>query len=361
MKKIRVFAFPSHQTFERTSGVDFARIIQPMKHLHGYKDDEVEFEVTLYDINIENNWEEIAKNHDIIYFNYIANSWGFAMMGMLARKNGTKLVLDLDDSLWEIREDNPAHSVYHKGSQALIDFTAICNEVDYMTVTNSYLKNVVVNNTYKRHEKVAVLPNYIDLKLYKHRSPEKNERNILLLHYGSTTHFEDLSNKDFVIGMNKILKEYPNVKVKFVGAFLPRLQKLWSQRFETAYGDSDIYKWIKDHFPKYMDEADIIVTPLEDNKYTRAKSDIKYLEASSAKKPGVYQRMRQYADTIKDGEDGFLARSSDEWYGKIKKLIDSPGLRRKMGEAAFKKVKQEKQIQQHVKEYADLFKQVVDS
>jgi glycosyltransferase involved in cell wall biosynthesis len=195
MKKIKVFALPSHQTKDRTSGVDFARIIQPMKHLDGYTDEDVEFEVDVYDIAKEVNWLDVAKKYDIIYFNYLNSPWGFAAMGAMARKFKRKIVMDLDDNLWGIREDNPAHEVYQKGGDEIRDFTAICNEVDYITVTNSYLKNVVINNTYKKHDKVIVFPNYVDLKLYSHRSKFKDTEQIQLVHYGSTTHFEDLSKR----------------------------------------------------------------------------------------------------------------------------------------------------------------------
>lgn len=358
MKKIKIFALPSHQTEERTSGVDFVRIIQPMKHLNGYKDEEVEFEVTQFDITQKTDWVSLAQTHDIFYLNYIANPWGFAAMGAMARKYGVKIVIDLDDSLWDVRPDNPAYSVYHKGSQALQDFTSICNEADYMTVTNSYLKNVVMNNTYKRAEKIAVFPNYVDLDLYSHRSEFKDDGKIKLLHFGSTTHFEDLSNQHFITGVNKIMKEYPNVSIKFVGAFLPKLKDLWGRRCETSYGDSDIYKWIKDHFPKFMDEADILVVPLEDNLYTRCKSFIKFVEASSAKIPGVWQNIRQYREVI-DGTNGNLAMTADEWYAKIKRLIDDPELRKSMGEKAFRGVEKDLTIQGHVKDYAAFFKKVL--
>jgi hypothetical protein len=120
MKKIKVFALPSHQTKDRTSGVDFARIIQPMKHLDGYTDEDVEFEVDVYDIAKEVNWLDVAKKYDIIYFNYLNSPWGFAAMGAMARKFKRKIVMDLDDNLWGIREDNPAHEVYQKAEMRFV-------------------------------------------------------------------------------------------------------------------------------------------------------------------------------------------------------------------------------------------------
>ena len=362
LKKIKIFCFPSHASTERTSGVDFARVIQPLKYLNGYKDDEVEIETHIWDVNTkeETNWLGVAETYDIIYLNYINNPWGFAAMGAMARKHGVKLVLDLDDDLWDILPDNPAAEVFKKDGEAIKNFTAICNEVDYMTCTNSYLKNVIVHNTMKRHEQIKVFPNYIDLKLYSHRSLFKDTHQIQITHFGSTTHFIDLSSEGFIDGMDKILKEYPNVSVKFVGALLPSLKEKWGARYVHDYGHTDIFHWVQDKnkFPKFMDETDIVVAPLAENVYNRCKSSIKFLEASSAKKPGVWEKIRPYAEIV-DGTNGFLAHSSQEWYDKLKILIDDVVLRKKMGEEAFKTVKNDWQLKDHLKEYATFFKDIL--
>lgn len=360
MKKIKVFALPSHQSKERTSGVDFVRVLQPMHYLNGYKDEEVEFETTMYDINVPTDWLWVAKNFDVIYFNYLNNPWGFAAMGAMARKFGVKLVMDLDDSLWDLKADNPAYEVYKKGSQALSDFTAICNEVDAITVTNLYLKHIVMKNTLKRAESIHVFPNYIDLDLYSHRAKFKNYGNIKLFHYGSTTHFQDLSTNAFYEGIDRIMKEYPNVTLTTVGAFLPKYRERWGLRYENSFGHRDIYKWVKNHFPKCMDQADIMVVPLVDDTYNRCKSQIKWLEASSAGIPGVWQDIRQYREVIKQGENGFLAKYEDDWYKSIKEMIDSPELREKMAKKTHEDVKNW-QIQDHVGDYAKFLKKLLAS
>lgn len=365
MKTIKIFAFPTHGTLERTSGVDFARIIQPMKALNGYSDGTTKFEVDVFDVKADaenktpRDWLKVAKNYDVIYFNYLNNPWGFAAMGAMARAHGTKLVLELDDALWNVKEDNTAYSVYRKGSEALNNFTSICNEVDYMTATNDYLKHVIMNNTKKRAHQIKVFPNYVDLKgLYTHRSPFKNDGSIQLMHFGSTTHFNDLMEREFMKGVDRIMAEYPNVTLRFVGAFIPEFRKRWGARYDNAFGHVDIYGWVNGPFRKFMDEADILITPLTEDIYNKCKSNIKFLEGSSAKKPGVWQRIRQYEEIVKDGKNGFLAGKDTEWYKAIKALIDDPVLRQRMGEEAFTTVEDEHQIQDHLQDYADFFKMV---
>lgn len=363
MKIIRIFALPSHASEERTAGVDFVRVIQPMQALNGYKDKDVEFKVDIWQPNKKDktNWLEVARAYDLLYLNYTNNAWAFAAMGALARKYSRKMVMDVDDGLWNILPDNAVYQIYKRGSEGLKNVTAILNEVDYVTCTNSYLKNVIAHNTLKRHENIKVFPNYIDLNLYKHRSPFKDTFQIQLTHFGSSSHFQSLQDEEFNKGIDMLFKEYPNVSFTTVGAFIPKYKIRWGSRYTHSFGNVDIYKWVSDQFPIAMDETDIIVAPLTDNVYNRSKSSIKFIEASSAKKPGVYQRIRQYEDLVENGKNGFLASTAQEWHDSIKKLIDDKELRRTMGEEAFKLVERDFQIQSHVKDFADWFKEILDT
>lgn len=363
MKTIKIFSVPSHQQVDRTSGVDMARIIQPSKFLNGYKDKDVKFIVDVYDPvkNKTLDWLEVAHKYDIVYFNYTALPWEFAKMGLMVRKFNKLMVLDLDDSLWDIMPDNPAYEAMKKGSEYIKNITSICNEVDYITTTSKYLRNVIAHNTNKPTSKIAVFPNYIDLDtLYTHRSPFKDTREIRLLAFGSTTHFIDLQDEEFEKGIDMVMKNYPNVVFKTVGALIPKYKHKWGRRYENDYGHQDIYKWIKERFPDFMDETDILVTPLAINRYTMCKSGIKFWEGSSAVKVGCWQDMRQYQELVKNGENGFLCRTADDWYGSIKYLIEHPKERKKMGEEAFRTTEDCGQIKNHVSDYSSFFKTILD-
>ena len=358
---MKIFCLPSHASKERTSGVDYARIISPMKNLNGHRD----IETFVYDPlgeelhNDPLEWKPLAEKYDIFYFNYIHNPWGFAAMGSMARGHGVKLIMDMDDSLWDLHEDNPAHSVWKKGSEAINNFTSICNEVDYITCTNEYLKHVIMSRTNKRADQIKVIPNYIDLNVYKHRSEFKDDGQIMLTHFGSSTHWLDLEDSEFFKGVDRIMREYPNVKFRAIGAWLPKFRQKWGARFDLKYGHQDVYKWIDEKFPTYMDETDILLTPLIEDVYNKCKSPIKWLEASSAGIPGVWQDIRQYQEIV-DGTNGLLAKNGSEWYHAIKKLIDEPLTRNKMGTNAYKEVKKYWTIQDHLEEYADLFEKSLD-
>lgn len=359
-KKIKIFCVPSHQTEDRTSGVDFARIIQPMKHLNGFKLEDVEFETHVFHPTTDKDmvWDKVAKEFDMVYLNYTAMPMEFAKMGLMFRKEGKPIILDLDDSLWDISDDNPAYKIYKSGSDGIRNFTAIANEVDYITCTNGYLRNVIDYHTNKKD--ITVFPNYIDFKIYKHRCKFKDTHEITLLHFGSTTHFKDLMTEPFGKGIDRIMKRYPNVKFKTIGANLIKYKERWGARYEEGFGHVDIYKWISDKFPDLLDGADICVIPLEANPYTICKSDIKRSEMSSAIKPIVAQKIRQYKNSITHGVDGYLAKTEDDWFYAIARLIDDKKHRKEVAQRGFERVRDTKQMKDHILEYAEFFKRVSD-
>lgn len=359
MKKIcRIWGLPSHQTKDRTSGVDFVRVVQPMKHLNGWHDKDVEFETTVYNIEKEIDWLTVAKNYDIIFLNYIVNSWGYAAMGAMARGHGRKIVFDVDDALWYLKTDNPAYNAYKPGSTAIHDFTCILNDVDIVTTTTQYLKNVIISNSDKNANNIKIRQNFIDLDLYNHRPSFKNDGRINLVHFGSTTHFNDLAEEEFRKGIDRIMSEYPNVTLRMIGAFIPYYRQRWGMRYENLFGNVDIYQWINGRYKEFMTDADIVLAPLTIDTYNRAKSGIKYLEYSACSKPGVYQNLKQYSDYIVNGKNGYLAEKANDWYFAIKTLIDDVDHREKVGKRAFAII-QKYTIQKNIDLYAKLFKDLI--
>ena len=350
----------SHTFIDRVSGVDWARIIQPMRFLDGYKDDEVEIEANVYDPSkgISFDWRDIFKEYDAVYFNYTTNDIGYAIMGTLAQQYKRKLICDVDDDIFNIQQGNPAFDVFKKGAWGRTVAKSIFNDVYHLTCTTRHLKHALMNETNKGDGLISIFPNYIDLSLYKHRSPFKDRGYYKAIHFGSSTHHSDLYSEPFFKAMDRVMKEYPNFTFVSVGAFVPKYRNLWGKRYEQAFGHTDVLKWIE-MMPKIMDDIDFAVVPLIDNVYNRSKSSIKFLETSSYKIPGIWQDIRQYKEVVENGVNGYLVSTEEQWYKSIISLINDQKLRQKMGESAYKTVEDKFQQKQHIAEYAQLFKRLL--
>lgn len=358
MIQARIFSLPSHTFIDKVSGVDFVRIIQPMKALNGYKDKDIEFEVTVFDHSKDKSfdWRDIFQDYDVVYFNYTTNDIGYAIMGTLAQKYNRKLICDVDDDIFNIQIGNPAYETFKKGAWGNTVVKAILGDVSHVTCTNSHLKHSIEFNT--KAKGVTVLPNYIDLSLYKHRSPFKDRGYYKALHFGSSTHHSDLYSPPFVSAMERVMKEYPNFTFKTIGAFIPSFRNKWGVRYEQGFGHTDVLKWIE-MMPAHMDDADFIVAPLVVNTYSRSKSNIKRWETSSYKISFIGQKIRQYNEVVTDGVDGYLCSTEEEWYNAITTMILNPKKRKEIGEAGFQRTVKEGQMKDNVWRYAEMIKRVL--
>jgi len=359
MKIYKIFALPSHTFVDKVSGTDYVRVIQPLKYLDGYKDKEVEFQVKVYDHsqNKSFDWRDIFRDYDAIYFNYTSNDVGYAIMGLLAQKYNRKLICDIDDDIFNILPNNPAHEVFKKGAWGNVVVRAVLEDVAHVTCTNSHLKHSLEFNAQKM-KGITVIPNYIDLSLYKYRCKFKDRGYYKALHFGSSTHHGDLYSPAFVEGLDRIMKEYPNFTFTTIGSHIPRFKNKWGIRYEIAFGHQDLFEWIK-MMPEIMDDTDFMLVPLDNNTYTRSKSSIKRWEVSSYKIPFIGQKIRQYNEVVTHGVDGLLCSTADEWYSAIKLMLDNPSKRKEFGEAGYKRTVKEAQIQNHLEEYSDMLKKVL--
>ena len=347
---MKIFAYPAHCDGKHTPGVDFARIIQPMKELGKQPG----FKVKLFKGEKNLDWRKVAKEYDVFYLNYITNAAGFVMANYHFWKEKKKTVFDIDDLIWEIQEDNAAYKTYSPGSEGRATITdIIARGVDFVTCTNDFLRRGMAEYTGKSLSEIRVLPNYINLELYKWRSKPKDKYEVTISYFGSSSHFNDLVNEGFLGGMERLMAEYPQVRFYTIGAMIQQIKQKFSSRYTTGFGDHDIYKWVK-MMPLLLQDTDIFVAPLVDVTYARAKSSIKFLEYSSTQIPGVYQDIRQYQEVVKDGENGFLCKTADDWYKALKKLVEDKKLRRKMGLAAYKTA-EEWTIQKNIDRYVDFF------
>jgi glycosyltransferase involved in cell wall biosynthesis len=350
---MKILALESHYIHPSlpwvTSGVDYARIVNPMKHLA--KVDGFEVDIRKDPFTKQKNWNEITKYYDAIYTSYLDSDWGYVALAVYARMNNCKVVIDLDDNIWKVDKSSPVYKSLHPGSWNLYVAESVLADVEYLTTTNTYLRYRICEHCHRRHDQVKVFPNYIDLDLY-HYEPKPRTGSLVIQYHGSSTHFKDLMDSPFVEGLGQVLKEFPEVKFQTVGMFLPQLKTRWGRQYAFKLGERDFDKWV----PLWNKlEADIVVAPLHDSEFSKSKSPIKYLENSAHYWPGVYQNIRQYKEVIKQGKTGFLASTSDDWYTYLKTLIQNPELRQQIGYNAYQDIVTNWQIKNHVEEYAEYF------
>ena len=220
----------------------------------------------------------------------------------VANKNEMRLIYEIDDICFA--EDIPDYNKYkpaftdpkiRQSSQAIME---MCDEI---TVTCPFMRDYYASKT--NNKNVTVIPNFMpkfwiggksDLKRTM-ESYEKNKRKPRILYAGSGAHF-DVDNRvkqrdDFHHVNEVIMKTVDKYQWVFLGAFPLSLKPLvrsgkiefhpWRRLYEYGQGLYDL-------------NVNMVVAPLQDSIFNRAKSDLKYIEACALGLPIACQDMCTY-------------------------------------------------------------------
>lgn len=195
----------------------------------------------------------------------------------------------------------------------------------------------VVSNTmrehYKKHlnfDKISVIPNYapkywLDKGIDEQRIIEKyrkNKKKPRILYAGSATHF-DLLNKsnqqdDFAGVVDAIAKDIMFTKKYewvFMGGMPEKLRQFMGKGIE-------FHNWKEiTEYPSHLKSigADVMIAPLADNIFSRAKANIKLTEAGALGIPMVAQNLDCYNS---DGWE-YLFDTSDQMFQQIANILAS--------------------------------------
>ena len=129
----------------------------------------------------------------------------------------------------------------------------------------------------------------------------------------------------------RLLREFPGLMITVAGDFdlgqFPEFTEFADRVEKRPFVD-----WRR--LPSEIARVDINLIPLVINPFTEGKSDLKYYESALVEVPSVASPTVVYQSCIEPGSNGFLARTSDDWYAAVRALIVDSELRRRMGKRA---------------------------
>jgi glycosyltransferase involved in cell wall biosynthesis len=106
--------------------------------------------------------------------------------------------------------------------------------------------------------------------------------------------------------------------------------------FDYALPDVDleVVRWTAEHEVRDLQSFDIGVYPLPIDDWVLGKSGLKAIQYMAFGLPTVATRVGTTPKLIRDGENGFLVETEEEWLEALEALVRDPVLRRRLGEAA---------------------------
>lgn len=127
------------------------------------------------------------------------------------------------------------------------------------------------------------------------------------------------------------MQEEPNLHLFICGDFdVSEFGEL--TQFKDRVHNEGFVDWRS--LPDLIARSDIQLMPLENNIFTRGKSQLKYYEAGIIGIPTVASPIPSFANSIKHGVTGFLATTEEEWFACLKNLVTNPNLLQEIGSNA---------------------------
>lgn len=154
---------------------------------------------------------------------------------------------------------------------------------------------------------------------------------------------------------SKYLFLLKDVLLKLAKEFDFKLLVMGDPSFNIEGLDVEAIAWKEEYEVVTISRFDIGLYPLPNEEWVMGKSGLKALQYMSLGIPTVATAIGTNFRIIEDGVSGFLVNSDDQWYEKIKQLLLSEPLRRKIGIESAKRVENNYSINANQDTYLQIF------
>lgn len=255
-----------------------------------------------------------AKNYEVIFIQRESFPFGPPFFEWVLKFFGKKIIYDIDDAIYLANDSKARIKNFFKCPGKTIKIIKIC---DHLIVCNEYLQNYCKNI----NQNITIIPTSVDTDVFTIKKYlSKNQKEVTIGWIGSHSTTKYLHKIMPVI--EKLSKKH-KLKLIIIGA---------NQKFDIAGVETVNKMWKLDEEVKDFQSFDIGIYPLDDDEWVLGKTGFKTIQYMAVGVPGVVSNVGTNSHIVKDGVNGFLAYTEQEWYDKLAQLIENPELRKKMGE-----------------------------
>lgn len=375
MKKIKIAMYINH-SLDKMNACTMYRNITPFKYLRQVEvryindvETEIEYDPIKRQVkNIQIQSEPIDWADVVVFSRHYDN---VALMGCLAevaQKMKKPIVYETDDLLHKVEQNIGGHKMELNTMNRNLRFADyVLPKADLVTVTTAPLKEFYQSKT---KTNIEVLPNFYDPKhwlgLYHYaklrqffRKRILKDKVIRIGWQGGNNHF--LNNFNHIVDpLNKLHQKY-GVRFKFVSfsGHNPNLDMFGGEKGKRKFLDFDFEHvpgvQLKD-FPKKLAslDLDIGLIVVDDNEFSRAKSNIKWMEYSLLGIPAIASRCLPYLNT----NAVLVENTTEDWFNALEQLMLDEEKRGKIGLEARKMVR-DYSIKKHAYKWLEAYKHIL--
>ena len=219
---------------------------------------------------------------------------------------------------------------------------AICRRSAHVVVGNEYLASYA-----RRHNpRVTVIPSSVDTDRYAPKPQPRGMRPVI----GWMGSFTSQTHLELFAPLLRQLAQRRTVEIRIVSDRRPSLE-----------GVPFVWRpWSRETELEELRGFDIGIMPMPDDAWSQGKCAMKALLYMAVGVPPVCSAVGANREVIRDGENGFLATSLDEWLVRLEMLIDDDKLRGRLGEAGRETVEAKYSMHRCARLFGDVLREVID-
>lgn len=258
-------------------------------------------------------WQILRQRHqfDVIWIEKEALQW-FPLWSELALLKSVPYVLDYDDAVfhnYDLHSSAWVRKMYGHRLDGLMSHAAL------VVAGNHYLAQRARDSGAPR---VEVVPTVIDLIHYPYQP--KVSANVIprIVWIGSPSTAQYL----------QILRE-PLQELTKHHEFVLRI--IGGGAVELPGVQVEVLPWSEGTEAENISACDIGVMPLLDSPWERGKCGYKLIQYMACGLPVVASKVGANVDIVREGENGFLVETTNEWFAALDQLLKDGSLQKRLG------------------------------
>lgn len=227
---------------------------------------------------------------------------------------GKPLIFDFDDAIFT----SPTQSWSGKTrKRTVMRLAAILSKAEVVIAGNNFLRDYAVPYA----QRVEVFPTVVDMQRYfpKNHQPDSE---IVLGWIGHSVNHPYLQSLANVLG--HLSELYPGLRLLVVSDIDVSIPGV----------NVENRRWSEDTEIEDLLGMDIGLMPLPDDKWSRGKCALKAIQYMASGLPVVCSAVGANREVVRDGVDGYLVKSDEQWHSALSTLMASHDIRRTFGAAA---------------------------
>jgi glycosyltransferase involved in cell wall biosynthesis len=242
----------------------------------------------------------------------------------LLRRCARRLIFDFDDAVFQSDSFRPRPwSDWLRRWR----FRAVVRTADQVAAGNEFLHEAAASETHPAH--VVTIPTCVEPEAYKLAEHLRTGPGTQLIWLGSSSTLQGIQQQSELF--DDIARCVPGIEFKVVCDRFPRFEKMPLRPVV----------WTQDREISELASADIGVSWMPDDSWSRGKCGLKLLHYMAAGLPVIANPVGVHCEMVRHGVTGYLARTPEEWARGVRTLAEDPEIRRRMGQAGRRVVERE--------------------